>query len=188
MFGPVRICGRKNVPKTGGLLILANHISDADPPVMGIAIPRPARFMAKSELFKVPILGKIIAALRAFPVNRGAPDRAALRSAITFLQQGECVVMFPEGEVSETGEPLPLLPGAALVIKSAGVPALCAFIKGTRRIVPYGAVVPRPAFGGVSVTFGTPRSFDKTDEHKEIMKWVAQEFARLSGENNSRSC
>lgn len=159
--------------------MLANHISDADPPMMGYVVPRPAHFMAKSELFSVPVLGSIMRAYRAFPVNRGAPDRAALRKAIELLRAGECVVMFPEGECSETGEMLPLLPGAALIIRSAAVPVICCGLVGTNRIIPYGKLIPRPAFGGVRATFGMPRTFAH-EQQEQILKWVEAELRDLT--------
>lgn len=179
LLGPVRVVGRVRVPQAGGVLIVANHISDADPPVMGHAVPRTAHFMAKSELFSIPVLGAVIRALQAFPVNRGAPDRAALRRTIQLLQQGEAVVMFPEGEISETGKMQPLLPGAALIVRSSGVPVMCAGLVGTTKIVPFKAVVPRPALGGVYVRFGKPRRFAKETPQEEILGWIEAEFHAL---------
>jgi len=180
LLGPVKVVGRERVPQKGGVLIVANHISDADPPVMGHAVPRTAHFMAKSELFSIQILGAVIKALQAFPVNRGAPDRAALRRTIELLQQGEAVVMFPEGEISETGELQPLLPGAALIIRTSGVPVMCAGVVGTTRIVPFKAVIPRPAFGGVYVRFGEPRQFAKDTSQDAILGWIEAEFRALT--------
>jgi 1-acyl-sn-glycerol-3-phosphate acyltransferase len=177
--GPTRIRGSRNVPRKTGVLILANHISDADPPMMGYAVPRPAHFMAKSELFSVPILGSIMRAYRAFPVSRGAPDRAALRHAIKLLESGECVVMFPEGEVSETGKMQALLPGAALIIRSADAPVVCCGLAGTDRIIPFRKLMPRPAFRTVRVTFGEPHTFAGHAPQEEILAWITGELRRL---------
>jgi 1-acyl-sn-glycerol-3-phosphate acyltransferase len=180
VLGPVRVLGRGNVPRRGGLLILANHISDADPPTMAYAVPRPTYFMAKSELFSVRLLGRIIRAFRAFPVNRGTPDKAALRKTVELLRGGEAVVMFPEGECSETGHLLPLLPGAALIVRMAGSSVICAGIKGTSRIMPYGKLIPKPAFGGVRVSFGEPKVFPQGASQEEILGWARAEFERLT--------
>lgn len=180
LFGPVRVYGKHLVPREGGLLVLANHISDADPPTLGHALPRIPRFMAKSELFQIRILGPLIRLFGGFPIRRGAPDRNALRITIEILQSGGCVAMFPEGEVSETGEPQPILPGAAMAIRRSRAKVICAGIRGTRRIIPYRSVIPRPAFGGVSVHFGEPREFsEETDE--EILAWIDSELRRLAG-------
>lgn len=179
VLGPLRVYGRKNVPRRGGLLVLANHISDADPPTMFLAVPRPVWFMAKSELFEIKIIKYVIRWYRSFPIERGTPDRGAIRKTVGLLQSGECVVMFPEGECSEDGLPLPLLPGAALIVRTSGAPVVCAGIRGTSKILPYGKVFPRPAFGGVSVTFGKPRHFEKGATQEEILDWIEQELARL---------
>jgi 1-acyl-sn-glycerol-3-phosphate acyltransferase len=136
--------------------------------------------MAKSELFAIPVLGSIIRGLHAYPVDRGEPDRAALRKTISLLQAGDAVVMFPEGQISEDGEPQPLLPGAALIARSAGVPVVCAGIVGTDRIIPFKKIIPRPAFGGVHVRFGTPASFPKEAKQEEILDWVRGQFAALT--------
>lgn len=179
LFGPVKVYGRSNVPRTGPLLVLANHISDADPPTLGHAIPRATHFMAKSELFEMKVIGPLIKAFKAFPVRRGTADRTAIRTAIEYLKSGACVAMFPEGEVSEDGNPLPILPGAAMIIRKAGAPVICAGIKGTTKILPFSKLIPRPAFGGVSVRFGEPRTFtDESDD--EILAWIESELRRLA--------
>jgi 1-acyl-sn-glycerol-3-phosphate acyltransferase len=179
LLGPVRIFHKRNVPLEGGLLVVSNHLSDCDPAVLGHALPRPAAYMAKKELFGIPILSWIIRVLQAFPVNRGAPDRAAIRKTVELLQSGMAVVMFPEGQLSETGGLQPLLPGAAMIVARSGVPVICAGLSGTPRIIPYGSVWPRPAFGGVSVTFGWPRSFAPHTPPQEILDWMLVELERL---------
>jgi 1-acyl-sn-glycerol-3-phosphate acyltransferase len=183
LLGPVRIRGNENVPAAGGLLILANHLSDCDPAVLGHAISRRAHYMAKAELFKIPVLGWIIRVLRAFPVNRGSADRSAIRKAVDLLQSGQAVVMFPEGQLSETGMLQDLMPGAAMIVHRAGVPIICVGLAGTTKIIPFGKVIPRPAFGGVSATFGKPKTFNSESSHEEILKWITSELKVLSGQS-----
>ena len=180
LFGPVQIRGKKNVPDRGGVLIVANHLSDADPAVLGHALRRKAHYMAKSELFSIPILGWIIRTLRAFPVNRGSPDRAAIRKTVELLRAGEAVVMFPEGQLSETGQPQPLMPGAAMIVLRSGVPVVCVGLVGTNKIIPFKKVCPRPAFGGVKVRFGNPKYFDHEASHGDVLKWISSELKRLT--------
>ncbi len=180
LFGPTVVRGRKNVPRKGGLLVLANHTSDADPPLMGLATPRPVYFMAKHELFGIPVLGALMRWYRAFPIRRGTADRAALRRAIELLQNGQCVVMFPEGECSETGRLLRILPGAALVIRQSGAPVICCGIRNNRRLLPYGKLIPRPAFAVIRVEFGLPRTFERSATEQEISGWIESELRRLS--------
>jgi 1-acyl-sn-glycerol-3-phosphate acyltransferase len=179
LLGPVKVRGKRTVPRSGGLLVLANHLSDCDPTVVGYALPRRVRFMAKSELFDIRFLGWLIKKLGAYPVKRGSPDRAAIRRTIELLKSGECVVMFPEGELSEDGTLQPILPGAELIVRMAGTCVQCAGLKGTDRILPFGKLIPRPAFGGVSVTLGEPRTFDGAADG-EIIAWIESELRRLS--------
>lgn len=179
-LGPTRIFGRRKVPKSGGVLILANHRADVDPILVQIACPRPVYFMAKSELFEMPILGRVIRGFRAFPVKRGEPDRDAIKRAVALLQAGECVCVFPEGELSETGEMLPLKPGVALIVRMAQVPVICLGLRNTNRILPYGAVVPRPALRWVEARWGETRSFDAHVKSEEFLAWADAELRRLS--------
>ncbi|MER3413109.1 MAG: 1-acyl-sn-glycerol-3-phosphate acyltransferase [Armatimonadota bacterium] len=181
LFGPVRVRGRSLVPRQGGLLVVANHLSDVDPPLVGYALPRPAWFMAKSELFSIPILGKVIRAFRAFPVERGRPDRGAIRRAIELLRAGECVVVFPEGQISEDGRLQPALAGAAIIWKQAQVTCVVCGIVGSQRIVPFRAIIPRPALGGVSVRFGEPIPWERAHDIETFGEWFTREAQRLTG-------
>ena len=81
LTGGFRRHGRENVPPKGGVLLCPNHISDADPPAVAIALPRNAWFMAKEEIFSIPILGALVRHFRGFPVKRNSADRTALRRA-----------------------------------------------------------------------------------------------------------
>lgn len=181
LLGPTYTKGRRRVPKKGGLLILSNHQADVDPILVQLACPRPIHYMAKSELFESPTLRKWMLKYRAFPVNRGEPDRAAIKRAIALLKAGEVVGIFPEGELSETGEILPLKAGVALLVRMSGAPAICVGLRNTRRIMPYGTTLPRPALRFISARWGKPRQFDKKAETEEIMAWVKSELLALSG-------
>lgn len=155
-LGGIRYEGREHVPASGGVLVTPNHISDADPTALGLALMRPCYFMAKEELFQMRFLGPFIRLMRGFPVKRYSADRAALRHAEELLAQGEAVVIFPEGKLSEDGNLQPLLPGALLVAQRAQVPVLPAVISGTNSLLPYGAQFPRHAHRQIVVRFGPP--------------------------------
>ncbi|MBO1915469.1 1-acyl-sn-glycerol-3-phosphate acyltransferase, partial [Microvirga sp. 3-52] len=71
----VKVIGKENFPKTGGVLLCTNHIDNLDPPVVGMTCPRPVHFMAKQELFEAPILKSVLPKVNAFPVKRGMSDR-----------------------------------------------------------------------------------------------------------------
>ncbi len=154
--GGIRFEGRANVPKTGGVLITPNHISDSDPPTVAFALPRACWIMAKEELFDIRILGKLIVWLHGFPVKRYTADRAALRKAEELLKAGEAVVIFPEGKLSQDGEIQPLLPGVLLVAKQANAAIVPTALIGTNLLVPYGQSAPRRIKQPVIVRFGPP--------------------------------
>lgn len=180
LLGPLRVKGRRNVPQTGGLLILSNHLADIDPPIVQIACKRSIHFMAKSELFEMPVLKHLIRWFHAFPVKRGEPDRAAIKHAISLLHSGEAVCIFPEGELSEKGTLLPLLPGSALIVRKADVPVVCVGLRNTNRVMPYRSVVPRPGFCFTHAEWGEPRRFASDASTEEIIGWATTELLRLT--------
>ncbi|MBL8087352.1 MAG: 1-acyl-sn-glycerol-3-phosphate acyltransferase [Chthonomonas sp.] len=182
VLGAVRVRGSASVPDKGAVLIVANHRSDCDPPVVQIATPRHVHFMAKSELFEMPSVGWFLRWWQAFPVKRGAPDRGALREAINRLKAGHCVCIFPEGQLSATGLLQEVLPGAMLVARQAGVPMVCLGLQGTNRVMPYGSLVPRPSLHSIRAEFGDRRMVTNDDSNEELALWVEGELKRLTGE------
>jgi len=154
-----RVSGRGNLPVRGPVLLAPNHIADLDPPVVMLSANRPLWFMAKRELFEMPVLGNFIRFAQAFPVERGGADRVALKRAENLLKAGQGVVVFPEGRLSESGELQPLLPGVALLALRAGVPVVPVGLCGTNAILPYGQTIPRPTWSSVRVHFGKPLDF-----------------------------
>jgi 1-acyl-sn-glycerol-3-phosphate acyltransferase len=168
--------GRKNIPARGAAILAPNHIADCDPPFVGLSVHRPLWFMAKRELFDIPVLGKLIAFAQAFPVDRDAPDRAALKRAEELLKAGQIVVVFPEGRLSQSGELQPILPGALMLALRAKVPVIPVGIAGTNQVLPYGETVPRPTLKPVCIHFGAPLSFD------DLQELPAREQRRISAE------
>ncbi|HLH79560.1 MAG TPA: lysophospholipid acyltransferase family protein [Chthonomonas sp.] len=156
LFGGLKIEGAENVPRKGGVLVTPNHISDSDGPTVYLALKRPCWGMAKSELFQTRFLRYILRLFHAFPVKRYSADLAALRQAEDLLKQGEAVVIFPEGKLSENGQLQPFLPGVILVADRSGAPILPVALIGTDRLLPYGKLIPRPTRKPVVVRFGRP--------------------------------
>ena len=179
-LGPASVRGKYRVPRNGGLLILSNHLADLDPALVQVACPRPIHFMAKSELFEMRVLGPFVRWYKAFPVRRGEPDREALKTAIAYLKAGEAVCVFPEGELSETGELLPLKAGVGLIARMAGVPAICVGIKNTNRALPYGSLIPRPAVRFLEALWGQPRVFNKQVDIETFLAWAEAELKSLT--------
>ncbi len=129
-----QIQGQQNMPEKGPLLILANHLSVADPPAIGIFLPRRSIFMAKEELFKNKVFGYFIKSFGAFPVYRGGASREALRQAAQVLKDGQVLVMFPEGKRSLSGGLQLGLPGSALIAYHNKATILPVAITGTEVI------------------------------------------------------
>lgn len=153
-----RVTGRENIPRTGPVILAPNHISNCDPPFVGLSVNRPVWFMAKRELFENPILGAFIRFAQGFPVERGQP-RTVLRRAQELLSSGEAVVVYPEGRLSQSGDLQPLLPGVAFLALRARVPIVPVGIVGTKQVLPYGKVIPRPTLARIGIHFGRPLEF-----------------------------
>ena len=171
----LRVVGAENVPMTGPLIVASNHVAYLDPPVLGAAAPRRIAYMAKIELFRIPGLGPLIAALGAFPVDRGKGDVAAIRTSVKTLREGHAVGIFPEGGRNPSGLQTPKT-GAALLAQLSGAPVVPAYISGTN-----GARFRRP----ITVTFGKPIYFVKDAEkapREALSKWtdhIMSEIAAL---------
>jgi len=135
--------GISNVPSTGGVVVVSNHGSHLDPPIIGHALGRPVAFMAKSELFRVPILASIISACGAYPVKRGAGDREALRTASKKLIEGWATGVFLDGTRQENGRVNDPKAGAALLAARTGCPILPVAIINSYKAFPKGSFLPR---------------------------------------------
>lgn len=132
----IKVIGRENIPRQkGGYIIASNHVSNNDPPMVGIVFNGRYTFMAKAELFKNPLFGRLIRQLGAFPVKRGSKDMKAVDTAIESLEKGNIFIIFPEGTRSKNGELGRPKSGVTLVAAKAKVPLVPVFIKyGKKRI------------------------------------------------------
>ena len=152
--------GRDNVPAEGPLIVVANHLSLADPPVLSASLRRRIVYMAKEESFRHPIQGPLVRGFRAFPVRRGQIDRQALRSAQQVLRDGLALGMFPEGTRSRTAQLQQGNPGTALIALRSGAPILPVALTGTEKVLG-----PRLLFGRlrITVSIGKPFSLPPVD-------------------------
>ncbi|WP_227764193.1 lysophospholipid acyltransferase family protein [Zhaonella formicivorans] len=124
--------GAENLPSKGPVILAANHVSYLDPVALGCAFDRQVHFLAKEELFRIPLLGWIIDHLGAFPVKRGAGDRGAIRASLEILHNGGCFGIFPEGGRNKTSQLLlPFKAGAAMLAAKSGAPVLPVALIGT---------------------------------------------------------
>ena len=135
--------GNNRVPMQGPLVVVANHGSHLDPPLLGHALGRPVAFMAKAELFGIPLLGHVIRACGAYPVRRGASDREAIRTATARLEEGWATGVFLDGTRQSDGRINNPLPGAALLAARTGAPLLPVAIHNSHRALGAGRSWPR---------------------------------------------
>jgi 1-acyl-sn-glycerol-3-phosphate acyltransferase len=123
-LAPSRGYGLERVPRQGGGVVAANHLSAIDPPLVGALCPRTIYYMAKAELLAMPVVGEILQWTGAFPVRRGAGDRESLRQARAIARDGHLVGVFVEGTRQRLGYPGRVLPGATMIALQEGLPVV----------------------------------------------------------------
>jgi 1-acyl-sn-glycerol-3-phosphate acyltransferase len=138
-----KIYGLEKVPKTGPLIVVGNHGSYFDPPILSTCIQRPVAFMAKEELFQVPILKQTIQLYGAYPVKRESADRSAIRSATNALKNGWAVGLFLEGTRTPDSRIYNPKLGAASISARTQVPILPVSLWGTEKILVKGSSFPK---------------------------------------------
>ena len=139
LFG-ARVEGVEHLPRTGPFILVANHCSNFDPPIMGWAtghqIGRVVHFMAKVEMRSWPIIGWLASQSGVYFVRRGERDRAARQFSLDALADGRPIAIYPEGTRSRDGRLKDGKQGAALIAMRSGAPVIPAAISGTHRIFP----------------------------------------------------
>ena len=170
-----RVTGEENVPLDGGLVVAANHRSYLDPPLLGTWFPRTIHFMAKQELFKIFVLGKLISAVHAFPVDRDRADVAAIRQALRIIKRGDVVGIFPEGTRNLAGE-AQARGGAVLLAATAHCPIVPVALVNTQ------FAVRRLRASKVEVRIGEPivlQGSERKATKAEIERWTADLSQRI---------
>ncbi|WP_312474344.1 lysophospholipid acyltransferase family protein [Neobacillus sp.] len=172
----VKAIGVENFPKEGGVLLCSNHIHNFDPIIVGIMAPRPVHYMAKEEIFRVPVLGGIVRKCNAFPVKRGFGDREALRSGLKVLKDGHVFGLFPEGTRSKTGELGKGLSGAGFFA-----------LRSDALVVPCAVIGPYKSFGRLKVVYGPPIAMEEMRTNKasadEVTELIMSEIHKLIKEH-----
>jgi 1-acyl-sn-glycerol-3-phosphate acyltransferase len=160
-----RVFGAHNVPMSGPLIVACNHRSYLDPPLMGCFCPRRISYMAKKELFEMPVLGRMIHALGAYPVDRHGSATAAIRRSLSVLEAGGAVGIFPEGTRNRDGTVAPQT-GVALLASLAKAPVVPACVKGTGRAL---------RLGRIEVAFGPPLALagDRKATREDLAKFTS---------------
>lgn len=173
----VETIGLENFPKEeGGVLLCVNHIHNFDPIIIGITAPRPIHYMAKEEVFRVPVLGGIVRKCNAFPVKRGMSDREALRKGLNVLKEGNVLGLFPEGTRSKTGELGKGLAGAGFFA-----------LRTEAKVLPAAIIGPYKGLTKLKVVYGKPINMDDIRKNKtsaeEVTELIMSEIHKLIKEN-----
>ncbi|NDJ17080.1 lysophospholipid acyltransferase family protein [Myxacorys almedinensis] len=140
-----RIYGAEGIPRQRRLLVVSNHASDFDPVLLSCAVGRPVAYMAKEELFRVPVLKQAIQAYGAYPVKRGSADRSAMKAAIASIESGWATGVFLDGTRTSDGRIHEPKLGAAWIAAKTNSPLLPVSLWGTQHIFQKGSALPRPA-------------------------------------------
>ena len=183
-----RLVGAENIPTQGGYVLAGNHVSYLDPALLWCVAPRPTHFIAKQELFRVPVVGWVLTRLWAFPISRGEADREAIRRATTLLKAGEPVGIFPEGtrQMTDSGggaEVGAAHQGVSFIALRGGVPIVPVAISGTDKALPRGAILPR--FPRVTIRYGRPirvEEFPQVGRREKMEAMTAEVMRRIAEE------
>ena len=167
LFWRLTVDGTEHVPKTGSFILAPVHRSNIDSPVVAACSPRRLRYLGKQEMWKYRAPAAVFNAMKGIPVNRGTPDRDALRRCVDALHAGEPLVVFPEGSRRSGPVVDELFEGVAYMATKAGVPIIPVGIGGSEQAMPKGAkfihpvkvhlVIGPPIHPEVSETGKTPR-------------------------------
>ena len=144
----VRVIGEENIPAEGGCIVCANHSSNWDPVFLVVLLSRRIYFMAKAELFKVPVLGWLIKSIGMIPVKRTSADISAVRTSINVLKDGKALGIFPSGRRVKKGEDAAAKSGVAFIAVKAAVPVIPIYIETSYRL-----------FSKLTIHIGEPHDF-----------------------------
>lgn len=160
--------GTEHLTRTGGGLLVCNHTSFLDPALAGTLWPRPIHYLAREDLFRVPILGWWMRACQTIPTKRGPGALYSLRRVIHVIQQGGVALVFPEGTRSATGQLQDARGGVGFILKMTGAPVYPCWIDGAFEAWPRHTWVPRPRT--IRVTYGPPVSLSVDLPSEELSR------------------
>jgi 1-acyl-sn-glycerol-3-phosphate acyltransferase len=176
----IKVTGRGNIPKSGGFILVSNHISWYDPLVVGSWARRQVYFFAKRELFENKLFGSIIRRTNALPVKRGAVDRGAIEASLKVIRNGYGLTFFPEGTRSKIAGFLTPKPGIGMLAFQARCPIVPCYVHGTNRL--------KACFWGqdrMRVAYGSPLDptwLDSFPHDKEGYQQIAESIMQKIGE------
>lgn len=176
----VSITGHENVPTRGAFIVSPIHRSNLDTPVMALVTKRRVRFMGKESLWKTRFGAWYFTNLGGFPVDRGTADRGAIKAAMTVIERGEPVVMFPEGTRQFGPTVCEMFDGPAYIASKAQIPIVPVGLGGTERAMGKGAKIPRPT--RITMVIGEPIMPEPNTEGGRVPRRQVRELTELLGE------
>jgi 1-acyl-sn-glycerol-3-phosphate acyltransferase len=166
-----RYINGRNIPSRGGCVVTPNHSSFWDPPLIGtVTFRRVFKFMARDTLFKIPVWGTLLSWMGAFPVKRGTIDRKSWAAFVDKVNDGECVMLFPEGTRTTDGEIQRGKPGTGMLIYKAKAKVIPVYAHGLFEAWPKGKKLPN-FFKRITVLFGEPLDLSEyfaREESKQV--------------------
>jgi 1-acyl-sn-glycerol-3-phosphate acyltransferase len=183
VYGQGRVIGLENIPRTGGVILAANHASNLDP-FLGWAITNRRRKMwgvAKVELWEHPVSRFAMQCVGAIPVRRGTADRTMIRAVLERLAKGEAVGIFPEGTRTTNGQLQAAQAGIGLLVQRSGVPVVPVAIIGTYAMLPPGQK--RLKRARLTMIYGKPLTFGPYETREAIAAQVMAAIAQLIKES-----
>jgi len=187
-FCRFRVEGIENVPLKGRFIFVCNHSSNFDPPIVGLALlhRRRVHYLAKKELFEVPVLGWIIKNVGAISVDRGHGDLSALKTTLKVLAREDAMAMFPEGTRAKDGKLPPPKAGIGLIAAKSGAPVVYARLSGTEGgRIRFGSTVSL-IIGGVK-TFESFEGSEGKEKYQEFSAALMKEIYSITEENASEA-
>lgn len=179
LFG-YRTEGAEKVPEKGPVILAANHLSILDPIAIGAGIKRPVSFLARADVFRLPVLSWLLPRLYAIPVERGTGDLSAIKGAIRALERGMAFGIFPEGTRSRSGRLQPFKTGVAAIAFRTGSPVVPVAVVGSEKAWPVGRKLFRLR-QPIRVVYGDPIPVPRKTKvsHQELENLTREIEARV---------
>jgi len=175
-----RYIGANHVPKTGGVILAANHASYLDPPLVGAGLDRDINYLARQSLFRFPLIGRLLRSWNSVPVDREGGGARGLKNILDRLLGGAGIILFPEGTRSYHGKLQPAHAGIGLTVAKSDAPVVPVRVFGSHEAWGRNQKLPRPK--RITVKYGEPIQFEKLRAEarncsKERLKQIYQQIA-----------
>lgn len=176
-FFAYKVVGKENLELPGGALLVCNHASFMDPPLVGIAFDDEIHYLARKTLMSNPLAKAVYRSWNSIPVDQDKPDMSSLKAVVRLLKQGEKVLVFPEGSRTADGKLQTGQPGVGLIVSKAQTPVIPMRLFGTREALPYGSSMFQPA--EVTLVVGKPWRYEPANYRetgKELYQKISMEL------------